>query len=150
VHPTSIVHALVHFRDGASIAHLGYPDMRVPISYALTYPDCAETPCESLDFSNGLTLEFHPPDEDAFPCLRLARAAGEAGGGSPCVLNAANEVAVAAFLEGRLPFLGIAETVEQTLARVDAPPVEDLTHLIQLDRDARAVAETLTRGLVAS
>ncbi|MGI9658682.1 MAG: 1-deoxy-D-xylulose-5-phosphate reductoisomerase [Gaiellaceae bacterium] len=149
VHPTSIVHALVHYRDGASIAHLGYPDMRVPISYALTYPDCAETPCQALDFSQGLTLEFHPPDEEAFPCLRLARVAGETGGGAPCVLNAANEVAVAAFLEGSLPFLSIAETVEQTLARVDAPAVDDLQQLVELDAHARQIAGTLTRELVA-
>lgn len=149
VHPTSVVHALVHYRDGASIAHLGYPDMRVPISYALTFPDCAATPCEALDFSQGLTLEFFPPDDEAFPCLGLARAAGEAGGGAPCVLNAANEVAVAAFLEGTLPFLGIPATVEQTLARVDAPPVDDLTQLLELDAEARASAESLTRELVA-
>ena len=148
VHPTSVVHALVHYRDGASIAHLGYPDMRVPISYALTYPECAATPCEALDFSQGLTLEFLPPDEDAFPCLRLARAAGEAGGGAPTVLNAANEVAVAAFLDGALPFLGIPETVEQTLARVDAPAVSDLQQLLELDAQARAVAGALTRELV--
>ncbi len=149
VHPTSVVHAMVHYRDGASIAHLGYPDMRVPISYALTYPECAPTPCEPLDFSQGLTLEFSPPDEAAFPCLALARAAGEAGGGAPCVLNAANEVAVAAFLEGALPFLGIPETVEQTLARVDAPAVDDLAGLMDLDAEARATATALTRELVA-
>jgi 1-deoxy-D-xylulose-5-phosphate reductoisomerase len=149
VHPTSIVHALVHYRDGASIAHLGYPDMRVPISYALTYPARAATPVESLDFSAGLTLEFFPPDLEAFPCLALAQAAGEAGGGAPCVLNAANEVAVAAFLEGALPFLGIAEMVEQTLARVDAPAVHDLDQLVELDAQARATARALTRELVA-
>ena len=149
VHPTSVVHALVHYRDGASIAHLGYPDMRVPISYALTYPDCAATPCEALDFSQRLTLEFFPPDEDAFPCLGLARAAGEAGGGAPCVLNAANEVAVAEFLNGTLPFLAIPETVEQTLARVDAPAVDDLQQLLELDAEARATAGALTRELVA-
>ncbi len=80
VHPTSVVHALVRFRDGASLAHLGYPDMRVPISFALTYPERAATPIEPLDFTSGLILEFAPPDEDAFPCLALARAAGEAGG----------------------------------------------------------------------
>src|SRR5213079_674079 len=115
VHPTSIVHALVRFRDGAAIAHLGYPDMRVPISYALTYPERAATPIPSLDLASGLTLEFAAPDLETFPLLALAREAGEAGGTYPCAFNAANEVAVAAFLEERLPFLGIAEAVEETL-----------------------------------
>ena len=119
VHPTSVVHALVRFRDGAALAHLGYPDMRVPISYALTYPDRAATSVAPLDLASGLVLEFSAPDEDAFPCLALARAAGEAGGTAPCVLNAANEVAVAAFLDGSLPFLGIAEVVERTLRQVE-------------------------------
>ncbi len=120
VHPTSVVHALVRLRDGASLAHLGYPDMRVPISYALTYPERAATPIEPLDLAGGLVL-VASPDEDAFPCLRLARAAGEARGTAPCILNAANEVAVAAFLEGALPFLGISDVVEWTLARSILP-----------------------------
>src|SRR5712691_3235944 len=119
VHPTSIVHALVRFRDGAVLAHLGYPDMRVPISYALSYPDRAATPIPALDLASGLTLEFHAPDLDTFPLLALARDAGERGGTYPCAYNAANEVAVAAFLDRRLPFLGIAEVVEETLAAVD-------------------------------
>ena len=106
VQPTSVVHALVRFRDGASLAHLGYPDMRVPISFALTYPERAATPVPPLDFSQGLVLEFEPPDLETFPLLALARRAGEDGGTYPCAFNAANEVAVAAFLEGRLPFLG--------------------------------------------
>src|SRR5690348_13366851 len=106
--PTSIVHALVRFRDGASLAHLGYPDMRVPISYALTYPERAATPLPPLDLAT-LTLVFESPDTETFPLLALAREAGEAGGTYPCVFNAANEAAVAAFLAGRLPFLAIAE-----------------------------------------
>ena len=100
VHPTSVVHALVRFRDGAALAHLGYPDMRVPISYALTYPDRAATPVPPLDLASGLTLEFHAPDLETFPMLALAREAGERGGTYPCAYNAANEVAVAAFLDG--------------------------------------------------
>src|SRR5947208_2181849 len=96
VHPTSIVHALVRFRDGATLAHLGYPDMRVPISYALTYPERAATPVEPLDLSEGLSLEFEPPDLETFPLLALARRAGEAAGTYPCAYNAANEVAVQA------------------------------------------------------
>ena len=148
IHPTSVVHALVRFRDGASLAHLGYPDMRVPISYALTYPERAATPIEPLDLAAGLILEFRAPDIDAFPCLALARAAGEAGDTAPCVLNAANEVAVAAFLDGDLPFLGIAGVVEQTLAQIDCVPVADLAELTAIDTKARRVASARTRELV--
>lgn len=140
IQPTSIVHGLVRFRDGASLAHLGYPDMRVPISYALTYPERAATPLPPLDLA-ALTLEFAAPDAETFPMLPLAREAGERGGGTPCVYNAANEVAVAAFLEGRLPFLGIAEVVSETLAAVDAAAVRDVEDLLELDGNARAVAE---------
>ena len=141
VHPTSVVHALVRFRDGAALAHLGYPDMRVPISFALTYPERSETPVPALDLASGLTLEFQPPDLDTFPLLALARAAGEEGGTAPCAFNAANEVAVAAFLEGRLPFLGIAAVVEETLAGADTSAAHDLDELIAADTDARRLAE---------
>ncbi|HET7759884.1 MAG TPA: 1-deoxy-D-xylulose-5-phosphate reductoisomerase [Gaiellaceae bacterium] len=139
--PTSVVHALVRFRDGASLAHLGYPDMRVPIAFALTYPDRAATPVEPLDFSRGLMLEFEPPDLETFPLLALARRAGEQSGTYPCAFNAANEVAVAAFLERRLPFLGIAATVEEVLAEVDGAPARDLEELVESDREARRLAE---------
>jgi 1-deoxy-D-xylulose-5-phosphate reductoisomerase len=148
VHPTSIVHALVRFRDGAALAHVGYPDMRVPISYALTYPERSATPVGPLDLAGGLTLEFGAPDLEAFPCLALARAAGEAGGTAPCVLNAANEVAVAAFLEGKLPFLGIPDVVERTLEQVDSGPARDLGELEAVDAEARRIAAALTRELV--
>ena len=141
VHPTSVVHALVRLRDGASLAHLGYPDMRVPISFALTYPDRAETPVEPLDFTSGLTLEFEPPDLETFPMLGLARDAGERGGTYPCAYNAANEVAVAAFLAGRLPFLGIAEVVEETLGAVGGAPARTLEELVAADAEARQLAE---------
>jgi len=139
--PTSVVHALVRFRDGASLAHLGYPDMRVPISFALAYPERAATPVEPLDFSRGLVLEFESPDLETFPLLGLARRAGEQAGTNPCAFNAANEVAVAAFLEGRLPFLGIAATVEEVLAEVDGSPARDLEELVEADREARRLAE---------
>jgi 1-deoxy-D-xylulose-5-phosphate reductoisomerase len=144
VHPTSIVHGLVRFRDGAAVAHLGYPDMRVPISFALTYPERSATPVPPLDFSHGLVLEFEPPDLETFPLLALARRAGEDGGTYPCAFNAANEVAVAAFLEGRLPFLGIAATVEETLAEVDGAAARDLGELMEADAAARRLAN---RGL---
>ena len=148
VHPSSIVHALVRLRDGAAFAHLGYPDMRVPISYALTYPERAGTTIEPLDLAGGLILEFGAPDLDAFPCLALARAAGEAGDTAPCVLNAANEVAVGAFLDGELPFLGIPDVVDRTLARIDCVPALDLDELVALDAEARRVAAALGRELV--
>src|SRR4051794_13652462 len=143
VHPTSVVHALVRFRDGAALAHLGYPDMRVPISFALTYPERAVTPVAPLDFAGGLTLEFHAPDLETFPMLALARAAGERGGTYPCAFNAANEIAVAAFLDGRLPFLGIADTVGATLATVDGAPARDLGDLVEADAEARRRAGAL-------
>ncbi len=149
VHPTSIVHSLVRFRDGAALAHLGYPDMRVPISYALTYPERGATPIAPLDLAGGVVLEFAAPDTEAFPCLRLAREAGEAGGSAPCVLNAANEVAVAAFLAGELPFLGIAEVVERTLSAVEASAARDLADLVEVDAEARVVARNLSRELVS-
>jgi 1-deoxy-D-xylulose-5-phosphate reductoisomerase len=141
IHPTSTVHALVRFRDGAALAHFGYPDMRVPISFALTYPDRSATPVPPLDLASGLTLEFAAPDLETFPLLALARRAGEQGGTYPCAFNAANEVAVAAFLEGRLPFLGIAETVEATLASVEGAPARNLNELVETNAEARRLAE---------
>jgi 1-deoxy-D-xylulose-5-phosphate reductoisomerase len=140
VHPSSIVHSLVRFRDGASLAHLGYPDMTVPISYALTYPERAATEVPQLDLASGLTLEFSAPDLATFPLLALARRAGELGGTYPCAFNAANEVAVAAFLDGKLPFLGIAEVVEDALAAADGGAAQDLTELVEADAEARRLA----------
>jgi len=148
VHPTSVVHALVRLRDAAVLAHLGYPDMRVPISYALTFPERATTSVEPLDLAAGLILEFSAPDEEAFPCLALARAAGEAGRTAPCVLNAANEVAVATFLDGRLPFPAIAEVVEGTLNATNTIAAGDLDELVAMDAEARRTAAALTRELV--
>jgi 1-deoxy-D-xylulose-5-phosphate reductoisomerase len=134
IHPTSIMHGLVRFADGASIAHLGNPDMRVPISYALTYPERAPTPVPPLELR---TLEFSAPDLDTFPMLALAREAGERGGTYPCAYNAANEVAVQAFLEQRIGFLDIAGLVAEALARVDGSEARDLDELVEADRRAR-------------
>jgi 1-deoxy-D-xylulose-5-phosphate reductoisomerase len=136
IHPHSIVHGIVRFRDGAAIAHLGYPDMRVPISYALTYPERATTPVPPLDLTAG-PLEFHEPDVDTFPLLALAREAGERGGTYPCAFNAANEVAVQAFLDGRIGFLEIASLVEDVLTRVEGAPARDVAELVEADRQAR-------------
>jgi 1-deoxy-D-xylulose-5-phosphate reductoisomerase len=139
VHPGSIVHALVRFRDGAALAHLGYPDMRVPISYALTYPQREATPVPRLDLA-GLTLEFEEPDVVRFPLLSLAREAGERGGTFPCAFNAANEVAVTAFLDGRLAFPEIAAVVDEVLGGVEGAPARDLADLAEADDGARVLA----------
>ena len=141
VHPTSMVHSLVRFRDGALLAHIGHPDMTVPISFALTYPDRAATGAAPLDLAAGLELRFEAPDLDAFPLLRLAREAGELGGTFPCAYNAANEVAVAAFLDGRIGFLEIADIVERVLGEIDGTPAGDIDELVAADAQARRAAE---------
>ncbi len=143
VHPQSIVHSYVLLCDGAALAHLGHPDMRVPISYALHYPDRVDVPVRALDLAEVGALTFEPVDTEAFPCLRLAREAALAGGTAPCVLNAANEVAVHAFLAGRLDFLGIPAVIEEALARLPAGPVRAFESLYEADREARALAAEL-------
>jgi 1-deoxy-D-xylulose-5-phosphate reductoisomerase len=143
VHPQSIVHAIAHLNDGASLAHLGYPDMRVPISYALNFPERADVAVPALDLAEVAELTFEQPDVDSFPCLRLAREAGEAGGTAPCVLNAANEIAVAAFLEGRIAFTGIPEVVEGALAAVPNREPVHFEDLYTADAAAREEAARL-------
>jgi len=141
VHPTSVVHGLVRFRDGAALAHVGYPDMRVPVSFALTYPDRRATPVPALDLTMPLSLEFEPPDPERFPLLPLAREAGERGGTYPCAFNAANEVAVAAFLDERIGFLEIAPLVADALEGVDGAAARDLPELVEADAEARRLTE---------
>jgi 1-deoxy-D-xylulose-5-phosphate reductoisomerase len=143
VHPQSIVHSYVLLCDGAALAHLGHPDMRVPISYALHHPERVDVPLRPLDLAEVGALTFEPVDDDAFPSLGLARAAARAGGTAPCVLNAANEIAVHAFLNGRLDFLGIPVVIEETLERLPAAPVRAFDSLYEADREARAVAAEL-------
>jgi 1-deoxy-D-xylulose-5-phosphate reductoisomerase len=143
VHPQSIIHALVTLCDGAALAHMGHPDMRVPISYALHHPERVDVPMRPLDLAELGSLTFERPDLDAFPCLRLAREAAEAGGTGPCVLNAANEIAVHAFLGGRLGFMGIPAVIEQTLERVAAAGVHSFDSLYEADARAREVAGEL-------
>jgi 1-deoxy-D-xylulose-5-phosphate reductoisomerase len=143
VHPQSIVHAIVSLCDGASLAHLGHPDMRVPIAYALHHPDRVDVPVRRLDLGELGALTFEAPDEAAFPALRLAREAALAGGTGPCVLNAANEVAVHAFLGGRLGFMGIPAVIETTLERVGAERVHGFDSLYRADAEARGVAGEL-------
>ena len=149
VHPQSIVHSLIQLNDGASLAHLGHPDMHVPISYALHHPDRADVPVESLDLAAVGALTFEPVDEDTFPCLGIAREAAAAGGTAPCVLNAADEVAVEAFLAGELSFPGIAEVVERALEEIEAQPVRHFSDLYRADAEARERARELVQGVAA-
>jgi 1-deoxy-D-xylulose-5-phosphate reductoisomerase len=146
VHPQSIVHSMITLCDGAALAHLGNPDMRVPISYALHYPDRVDVPVAPLDLAKVGALTFEPVDVEAFPALALARAAAVAGGTAPCVLNAANEVAVHAFLAGRLSFLGIPAVIEGALERLPAQRVRAFESLYDADREARAVAAELVEA----
>jgi 1-deoxy-D-xylulose-5-phosphate reductoisomerase len=145
VHPQSIVHALIQLNDGAQLAHLGHPDMRVPISYALHHPDRPDVEVETLDLASVGRLDFEVPDEETFRCLRLAREAGLAGGTAPCVLNAADEVAVEAFLAGTVPFTAIAELVEHALDNIPAQAPGHFEDLILTDTQARE----LTRERIA-
>jgi 1-deoxy-D-xylulose-5-phosphate reductoisomerase len=147
VHPESIVHALVHLNDGATLAHLGHPDMRVPISYALHFPERADVPVRPLDLAEVGRLTFEPPDPGTFRCLALARDAAIAGGTAPCVLNAANEVAVHAFLSEALRFLDIARVIEGTLQASDPIPVGSFDDLYDADAEARRTAVILVERL---
>jgi 1-deoxy-D-xylulose-5-phosphate reductoisomerase len=147
VHPQSIVHGLVSLCDGATLAHMGYPDMRVPIAYGLHYPERVELPLRSLDLVAQGSLTFEPVDEHTFSCLRLAREAGLAGGTAPCTLNAANEIAVHAFLQGRLAFTAIPRVIEETLQRTAQPPVHSFDSLADADGEARRTAAELVEAL---
>ncbi|HWI22079.1 MAG TPA: 1-deoxy-D-xylulose-5-phosphate reductoisomerase [Baekduia sp.] len=140
VHPQSIVHSYVTLCDGAALAHLGHPDMRVPIAAALHHPRRADLPVRALDLSEIGSLTFEPVDEQTFRCLALARSAALAGGTAPCVLNAANEVAVAAFLGGDIPFTGIPEVIDATLQALPGEPISSFDTLYSADRAARDVA----------
>jgi 1-deoxy-D-xylulose-5-phosphate reductoisomerase len=146
VHPQSVVHGLVYYTDGSVLAQLGSPDMRTPIANTLGWPHRMPAPSPRLDLARLARLTFEAPDPARFPALRLARAAMEAGGGAPCVLNAANEVAVAAFLDRRVGFLEVAEIVERTLDLLPDRSIDSLDDVYALDREARAAAA----GFVAS
>jgi 1-deoxy-D-xylulose-5-phosphate reductoisomerase len=150
VHPQSIIHSLVHLNDGASLAHLGYPDMKVPISYALHLPERADVDVPTLDLASVGELSFERPDTDTFACLRIAREAGETGGTAPCVVNAADEVAVEAFLGGRIPFTGIPEVIGRTLEAIPGGPVRHFEDLFEVDAGARDHARGLIEGLAVA
>ena len=141
VQPQSAIHSMVEFTDGSVKAHLGTTDMRIPIQYALSYPERWDAPVKPLDFTALGHLEFEAPDTETFRCLALARSAGEAGGTLPCAMNAANEVAVAAFLDRRGTYLGIAECVEAVMERHVREEVESIEQLKEVDRWAREEAE---------
>jgi 1-deoxy-D-xylulose-5-phosphate reductoisomerase len=145
VHPQSIIHSLIQLCDGATLAHLGYPDMRVPIAYALHHPERADVPVSPLDLVEVGALTFERADEETFGCLRIARDAAREGGTAPCTMNAANEVAVHAFLAGRIGFLEIEAVIEETLTELPAEAIHSFEALGEADTRARVVAD----GLVA-
>jgi len=147
VHPQSIVHSLIDLNDGATLAHLGYPDMRVPISYALHYPERADVDVPRLDLAALGELRFEQPDLETFACLRIALEAGRAGGTAPCVLNAADEVAVAAFLAGKIGFSSIATAIERVLAAMPAVQPTHFDDLFAADAEARRRTEEEVGGL---
>jgi len=143
VHPQSLVHSLVEYVDGSTLAQLGAPDMRTPIAQALAWPERVESGVQSLDLTQIGRLEFEPPDNARFPSLGLARAAARAGGTAPAILNAANEVAVQAFLDRRLNFTGIAAVIDSVLQRLDSRPVSVLEDVLDADAQARRLALAL-------
>lgn len=145
VHPQSTVHAMVEFNDGSVIAQVCATDMRMPIQYALTWPDRAPAPVPRLDWAQARTWEFHAPDQARFPLLRLAYEAMAAGGTATCTLNAADEVAVSAFLSGEIRFGEISEVVEETLARIPAQRYTSMSEILDVDRQSREVAGRIIR-----
>jgi len=149
VHPQSIVHSLVEYADGSVLAQLSNPDMRVPIAHALAYPERVDSGAQALDLASIRSLSFEKPDLARFPCLALAYAALRAGGTAPAVLNAANEIAVEAFLAGRLAFTGIAGVIADALAAVPAGPAEDLAQVMEADARARREANKRVMALAA-
>jgi len=144
IHPQSIIHSMVEYVDGSVLAQLGPPDMRLPIQYALTYPDRVPSAGFSLDWSRIEKLEFERPSPEKFPCLGLAREAIRRGGAAPCALNAADEVAVAAFLAGRIPFPGIARVVERVMQKASSGAMGSIEEVLEADREARRLAIELT------
>lgn len=149
VHPQSVIHSMVEYRDCSTLAQLGSPDMRIPIAHALAWPHRIATPCQKLDLARIGRLDFEAPDPDRFPALRLARAAAGEGGATPAILNAANEVAVAAFLAGRIGFLDIAMIVEDVLNRYSAATPAGLEDILAADAQARRQAGLVMERLTA-
>jgi 1-deoxy-D-xylulose-5-phosphate reductoisomerase len=146
-HPQSIIHAVVEFKDGSSIAQLGVPDMRTPVQFALSFPDRAENSFETLNLEGIEKLTFAPVDTGKFECLRLAQEAAVSGGTMPCVMNAANEVAVAGFLAGEIGFLDIPRVVAETMAKHEPEPEPDLEAVLSADAEGRRTAEAICQRL---
>jgi 1-deoxy-D-xylulose-5-phosphate reductoisomerase len=146
VHPQSSVHAMVEYNDGSVIAQISATDMRMPIQYALTYPERNSAPVPKLDWSQARAWEFHPPDYEKFPLLKLAYTAQETGGSATCTLNAADEVAVEAFLEGRIDFPAIAQVVEETLTRVPVHQPASIGDILEIDRESRRLCHEMVAG----
>ncbi len=149
VHPQSVIHSMVEYIDGSVLAQLGSPDMRIPIAHALAWPERIDSGAATLDLTRIATLTFEAPDPDRFPALRLARAALEAGGAAPTILNAANEIAVAAFLDHRIGFGDIASLVEMALERTDARAPRSIAEVIDIDERARHTARQLMTAVAA-
>jgi 1-deoxy-D-xylulose-5-phosphate reductoisomerase len=145
VHPQSVIHSLVEYVDGSFLAQLGAPDMRIPIAHTLAWPERMETPCERLDLVRIARLDFEAPDETRFPALGLARQALREGGARPAILNAANEIAVAAFLANRITFLDIASIAAETLAAYAPPPPRTIEEVLEVDRAAREASDGIMR-----
>jgi len=145
VHPQSTVHAMVEYNDGSVIAQVCATDMRMPIQYALTYPERHSAPVPRLHWAQARTWEFHAPDFEKFPLLRLAYESQDAGGTATCTLNAADEVAVESFLRGEISFPGMAEVVEETLGRVVSRDATSIREILEVDRESRDVARQVVR-----
>jgi 1-deoxy-D-xylulose-5-phosphate reductoisomerase len=148
IHPQSVVHSLVEYVDGSVLAQLGSPDMRIPIAYTLAWPERMETPCERLDLVRTASLSFAAPDPERFPALGRARQALCEGGARPAVLNAANEVAVGAFLDGAIDFLDIASIAAETLQCYAPPAPQSVEEVLDVDREARAAAEDIVKRVM--
>jgi 1-deoxy-D-xylulose-5-phosphate reductoisomerase len=149
VHPQSIIHSMVEYQDGSILAQMGTADMRIPIAHALAWPNRMSTPADRLNFTALAGFSFETPDVEKFPCLRLARNALKCGKSAPIILNAANEVAVASFLDRRIGFLDIARIVEQTLNQMAIESVSDLAHILVVDMQARIQARQHVKKLAA-
>jgi len=143
IHPQSTVHAMIEYTDGSVLAQISATDMRMPIQYALTYPDRCEAPVPKVDWTKAKSWEFYPPDYEKFPLLRLAYQCQETGGSATCTLNAADEVAVEAFLQGKIAFLAIAEVVAETLSRIPVRQPRTVGDVLEIDRESRTRAREL-------
>jgi len=150
VHPQSIIHSMVEYEDGSFLAQLGSPDMKIPIAHSLSWPERIESGAKTLDITEVARLDFEQPDMDNLPCLRLARQAAELGGSAPAVLNASNEVAVDAFLQGRIGFTDISVVIEAAMNTIEQCEISDIENVLNIDNEARKVAEAQIDSLSSS